>query len=399
MKPFRIQYPISEEVKTSLGEYPNIASSIVLPSDGYSELELIRLFDNQHLPHIKELTTFIEESFPFAGEIGKKVLDCKDPFQFAQAISELYLLKRLFANLGSNVTSASFVRGQSGWDISANIDSHEVRIEVYTPIELAGHQLFERLLISLLKYLDLPIGYNLDVRVGIQRSRSEYNQRDLFYTYDTGYQEEVNEWLHGFEKKARSWIRCKSVLKRKNQQITIPGPGSKLKVTINITDWARSPRERSIVAHWPTKSSDTKLFFENKNPENIANNEWGRKIRQKLFKQQCGETNKDYLRMLIVNFMLADSGWPEFISEDWFTTNFNSLITYLVNDKQPYDVVITAQLGFECCFGKPAWISDYHRKNRDYIAQLGIDKQCVPPPTASQEEIDEIVNSWETADE
>lgn len=399
LKQFRVKYPISDEVNNALTEYPDIASSIHIPSEGHSELEIVRLLDNQQYLRIKKLTTFIEKSLPFAGEIGKKVLDCKDPFQFAQAISELYLLKRIFDILGSNVTSASFIRGQTGWDISASLNNHEVKIEVYTPIELAGYQLFDRLINSLLKYLDLRIDYDLDVRVDIKRSGLGYNPRDLFYTYDTGNQEEVNKWLHEFEKKVRSWIRCKSILKRKNQQITIAGPGDKLKVTTIITDWAKSPRERLIRINWPTKSSDTKLFFEHKKPGNIAGNEWGRKIRQKLFKQQCGEPNKDYLRILVVNFKLADSGWPEFISEDWFTTNFNSLITYLVNDKQPYDAVIPAQLGIECCFGKPAWISSYHSKNHNYIARLGMDKQCESPLEATQEEIDDIVNSWKTADD
>lgn len=399
IKQFRVKYPISEEVKTALEIYPNIASSIQLTTSGYSELEIVRLLDNQHHAGIKVLTLVIEEILSVAGDIGKKVLDCKDPFQFAQAISELYLLKYLYQTLGPDIRAAISKRGQTRWDITASIDGNEIRFEIYTPIELAGYQLFDRFIKSLLKYMDLTFGYYLNVQVGIQRSGSEYNPSDLYYTYTTGNPEEVNKWLHDFDKKVRSWIKCKSILKRKNQQLTIPGPGNKLKVTINILEWKKDPRERDIMIGWPTKSSDTKLFFESKNPETIAKNEWGRKIRGKMHKKQCGQQAHDYTRILVLNFGLADAGWPEFISESWFTTNFSNFISFLSTDEQLYDAVIPAQLGIDCCFGKIAWISTYHKENYDYAAHLGLNKQCEPPPDAPQEEINEIVKGWKTLDE
>lgn len=390
---FRVKYPISDEVKAALGKYPAIASLIQLSSQEFSELEIVRLLDNQHYAHIRELTALIEENLSFAGEIGEKILKCRDQFQFSQAISEMYLLNYLRQILGSDVYAAIFEKGQPGWDITADIDGHEIRIEVYTPVELAGHRLFETLLRSILKYLDLTVGYTLDVKVGIQRSGLGYNQRDLYYVYDTGNMEEVNQWLHSFHKTVKSWLYCKSILGKKNNQLTIAGPGNKLKVTIDTKKWARDPRERQIVIGHPTKSSDTQLFFRNGNPETIARNEWGRKIRQKVFRQQCGQPSQNWTRILVLNFMLADSGWPEFISSDWFTTNFGNLISYLAGDNQPFDVVIPAQLGIDCCFGKPAWISNYQGENRNFIAKVAMKRQCEPPSSGQQDEIDNFLQS------
>lgn len=395
-KQFLVFYPLSDVVKVALIEFPIIASRIAVPEKGFSDLEIIRLLDNQHYPRIKALTSFIESSLIDAGDIGKRVLDCKDPFQFSQAISELYLFNWLHINVGPNVKPANTTRGQSNWDISTNIDDHEIRFEIYTPIELAGHQLFERILSSLLKYLKLPIGYELDVKIGIQKSDLEYDQQDLFYVYDTGNQELVNKWLFLFEKQIKSWIKCESILKRKNRQKTIIGPGPRLKVTTKITKWHKVSNKqrpyRCIYIYHPTKSSDTKLWFENDNPDVLSKNLWGKKIQGKMCKQQAGQSDNNYTRALVLNFMLADTGWPEFICEDWFTTNFGNLITHLAGESQPYDLVVPAQLGFDCCFGVPAWISNYHKENHNYIGKLGLSKKCEPPQKATQKEIDEILN-------
>jgi hypothetical protein len=388
VKHYRVSYPISKQVKAALKDFPNIAASARIPSERHSDLEIVRLLDNQQYPWIRDLTFLIEETLPFSGEIGKKVLHCKDQLQFSQAISEMYLLRHVYGFVGPDVFATSFRRDQGGWDITAKVDDHELRIEVYTPEELAGHQLFDRLLSTILKYLDIPIGYYLDVKIGIQKTGSGYNQRDLYYVYDTGNKDHVNEWLFEFEKRVKSWIKCESIKNRTNGQLTIPGPGNGLRVVIHITRWAKDSRERCIRINWPTRSSDTELFFRNTKPENIAKNEWGKKVRKKLFSTQCGEQSKGYTRVLVLNFILADTGWPEFISGSWFSTSFGNYISFITRGKKPFDVVIPAQLGFDCCFGKPAWISDYHKENHDYLAQLGMNRPCKPPPKASQKEIE-----------
>jgi hypothetical protein len=76
-----------------------------------------------------------------------------------------------------------------------------------------------------------------------------------------------------------------------------------------------------------TQSTDTRLFFEVGTPEDTAKSQWGKKLKdKKLKRQQCGELAEGVLRMLLVNFAMADRGWPHFISGEKFGARWRAFL-------------------------------------------------------------------------
>lgn len=98
--------------------------------------------------------------------------------------------------------------------------------------------------------------------------------------------------------------------------------------------------------------------------------------------------------MLVVNFAMADSGWPHFISGEKFGMRFREVIGRLDGGKQRYDVILPAQLGYECCFGRPIWINAHWEvKVGDFITEAGLDRACVPPPDSIAKEIADLLSA------
>lgn len=99
------------------------------------------------------------------------------------------------------------------------------------------------------------------------------------------------------------------------------------------------------------------------------------------------------LRMLVVNFAMADTGWRHFISGSGFAQRFTEAIRLLIGEHQPYDVVLPAQLGLASCFGQPVWITDDQPAfAREFINKAELDKQCQPPPDPTPEEFEGELN-------
>lgn len=390
---YRIFYPINANIIESLNRYDNIKEHLDLPSDGKSDLEIVRLLDNQHYLHIKKLTQFINELLPKATEIASKIIKAKDPFELEQYLAELYLYNHLYKKLRENVKPKHKKGIQKIWDISTSINKSEVRIEIFTPIELASYQNYKTSIRILLKFMDLPFGYDLHVQVNISKSTNGYNPQDLYYSQQFGSIEEVHVWLKNFHDSVKNWLQNVDMSNQKSTGMVISGPGGNLEVRLTINELSNDPNNREISIIWPTSSSDTELFFSVGEVEDWARWEWGRKIKKKMFDQQCGPTNSNYIRILVINFALADSGWPNFISEESFTTNFESLIRFLVNQENPYDIVIPAQLNLSCCFGYPVSIKkEMIKLTHETISLLGMDTLCKPMSKDSQQEqIDELI--------
>ena len=162
---FRVSYPINENVVEALERYAHIKEHLKLPSDGNSNLEIVRLLDNQHYGHIKSLTQLINDLLPIASELGDKILKAKDPFELEQALAELFLFNHLYNKSGDNIEPKHREDDQQIWDISAIIDKSEARIEVYTPVELAGSQVFKSIIKTTLKYIDLTLGFDINIQI------------------------------------------------------------------------------------------------------------------------------------------------------------------------------------------------------------------------------------------
>ncbi len=360
----RFSYPISEDVRHALLNYPRIAGSLNIPIAGRSHLEIVRVMGNLHYDHCERLAQFIDDLVPVSGDIGRKVLAAADPFQFAQALAELYLLGRLRHAFGDQVHPADLGPSQRGPDIEVQSPALLAKLEVYTPIELSRSQTLERYVPIVLKYIDAPVGFSLNAEM-------VDTNNDLFCVYK--FQSAPGAWLEDFAEKAADWIDKASTGATLSLPVPAPGVVLKLRLVKRFDD----PTHREVTFSPPGKSTDTRLFFEVGTFCDTAKSEWGRKLKAKLFKEQCGHSGDGVLRILVLNFSLADTGWPEFITRPSFHDRFAATIDCLVKTKRPYDVVLPANLSLTPFFGEAVLLDpSVEHSVRQFIGECHLD----PPP-------------------
>jgi hypothetical protein len=386
-----ISYPVTEGAKQAIDRYPAIGRAFCLPDSGRSDFEIVRLLSNTHYGHIHRFLEFIDKWLDVSGPIGRKVLKARHPFQLDQVAAELEIFVHLYERLGTAVQAVEPARNSVCPDVEVRFDAWTVKVEVYTPVDLMGFQLFKRYFPMILKYLDVACGYHLDVKTQQIQEVSSYDQAMLYYPYTIPEDNETHNWLAEFAERAQQWLSKESP----KQALRMPGPGSKVDIIVKIAKLDGDPSNRQICSIWATRSTDTKLFFEVGTAKETAGSPWGRNLkRNKLRKQQCGEPAEGVLRMLVVNFAMADSGWPHFISGEKFGMRFREVIGGLDGGKQHYDVILPARLGYECCFGQPIWINAHWEvKVGDFITEAGLDRACVPPPVSTAKEIEALLST------
>ena len=391
MSVLAISYPVTEGAKQAIDRYPAIGKAFCLPDSGCSEFEIVRLLSNTHYGHIHRFLEFINKWLDISGPIGGKVLKIKHPFQLEQAAAELEMFVHLYERLGTAVEAVESAGDSVFPDVEVRFDAWTVSVEVYTPVDLMGFQLFKRYVPMVLKYLAVSCGYHLDVKIQPVREVLGYDQATYYYPYTIPEENETHKWLAEFAERARQWLSKESP----KQTLCMAGPGGKVDIVVKITKLDGDPGNRQIRSIGATHSTDTKLLFEVGTAQDTAVSPWGRNLKNKVRKQQCGEPAEGVLRMLVVNFAMADSGWPHFISGEKFGMRFRDVIGGLDSGKQHYDLVLPAQLGYECCFGQPIWINPYwEMKGSDFIAEAGLDRACVPPPDSTPKEIEDMLSVY-----
>ena len=389
MSVLAISYPVTQGAKQAIDRYPSIGKAFCLPDSGRSEFEIVRLLSNTHYGHIHQFLEFIDKWLDVSGPIGRKVLKVKHPFQLEQAAAELKTFVHLYERLGAAVQAVESPRDSVSPDVEVRFNAWTVRVEVYTPVDLIGFQLFKRYVPMVLKYLDVSCGYHLDVKTQPVHDMPGYDYATVYYPYTIPKENETHKWLAEFEEQAHQWLSKESP----EQVFQMPGPGGKIDIVVKIAKLDDDPGNRQIKFIGATHSTDTKLFFEVGTVQDTAISQWGCKLKNKLRKEQCGEPSEGVLRMLVVNFAMADSGWPHFISGEKFGMRFREVIGRLNDGRHHYDVVLPAQLGYPCCFGQPIWINAYWEMNGgDFIAKAGLDRKCVPLPDSTPREIEDMLS-------
>lgn len=386
MSVINISYPVTDEARKALYRLPLLSASFTLPQSGRSECEIVRLLLNTHYNHIRHLLEFIEKWFERSGPIGLNILKAKHPFHFAQTIAELYLFAHLRERL-ENVEAPESDGGPVCPDIKLEYEGSTVKIELFTPVDLMGFQLFENYVPSILKYLDVPRGYHLKVKIESIDKETEYSGKALYYPYTIPNENETHSWLEEFARLASEWLNRSEP----EPELCICGPGEEVLVAIELVKACKDPGYRDIILQSATRSTDTRLFFEVGSVEDTVRTQWGQKLRRKLKKQQCGPPSDDVLRILIVNFSMAHAAWPDFICKEPFTSRFQQTIKHIVAKNMPYDIVLPARLSSACCFGKPVLLTDtWHSRGTAFIKKVGLDTPC-PPPRYSPPKPEEIV--------
>ena len=378
-------YPITDDVREAIRHFPAVSSVVSMPAAGRSKLEIVRLLDNIHYAHIKELLNFLNTHIPSSGNIGKRLVQQTGPFAFSQSLAELFLLAHL---QGKDSVRARASPGDSpadkNYDIDLTTGESSARVEVYCPIDFYGCQFIERNLSTLFKYLNIDVGFDIDLRL-------ESPVTNGFYAYDVENSEKaIRDWLTCVNQEAARWLTDAQAGERRQ----FKGLSKYMRLTANLRELHESSQVRCVSFRPPGKSTDTRLFFELGDPEDTANGQWGRKLLHKLKNRQCGNPEPNSLRVLVLDFSLADTGFPDFICWPSFTDRLSKTLDLLLaraGHPLPYDAVLPARLGEECCFGK---IVALDRKRAREIAEIVnaalLDRPCSPTPCGPVSWIDFI---------
>ena len=303
-----LSYPITQDVHDAIQRFPEIGRAINraidIPYSGRSELEIVRVLGNTQ--HLEKLLILLNKHLPSSDTIGKRVVEQTNPIQFEQALGELFLLVHLQnvpeAQAGAAVSARP---GSKHYDIDLTASGLSARLEVYCPIDFFVFQLVKRLVSPIFKYLDIDRGFAIDLQLKTAKDM------DGFYAYEIGKEKAIRQWLACLQSEAAKWAKNAHAGHKRQ----FAGPNDKVRLVATLQEVYDDAENRDIYFSPPTQSTDSKLFFGIGTPEDTAESEWGRKLLNKLKKRQCGEPGLDYLRILVVDFSLADTGFPDFICQ------------------------------------------------------------------------------------
>ncbi len=389
MSKFDMSYPITDQVLRDIKRFPAINNflkvrKIDLKEGKLENKEIFRLLNNMHYEKCAYLVDYLEKWIEDAGEIGEKVLVTTNPIDFDRMLAELFVFTHLREILGGDVFPVKAQGNSKSPDIKAIWDQNEVLMEIFTPMDFMGFQLFNNYVTPILKYLDVDKVYRIKIKLESKDRNGISNREDNYFPYSFPDEDEIYSWLNEFQKRACSWLQEEEPA----EELIINAPGNNLRLKLILDKTFNNRETREIVYLGKGHSTDSKLFFEVGTAESTAKSQWGKKLKNKLKKMQCGPSNIDTCRILVVNFALADTGWPDFISWERFGKRFKDTIKIIVGRSMPFDVVLPAQLGFESCFGKPVLINDSLEKQAlSFIRSAKLDVQCQPHEKETPEEI------------
>ncbi|MCH7763789.1 MAG: hypothetical protein IIB95_08600 [Candidatus Marinimicrobia bacterium] len=256
-------------------------------------------------------------------------------------------------------------------------DDKIIKIEVYSPTESYAFQLFSTRLKSLIKNLDVGIGFDLGIE-----SKSD----SVDYTYRFPPFRDVLKWLSEFESKFVNWLLAAE--EGNTKLFKSPLEGYLLNITVNRKD--SHAEDRLIIWGGATYSTDLKLYFEISDPERFSKTNVGKNIFNKLSKQQAGNSSKDVLRIFIINFAHADSSDLSFLNNKKTQIIIENDIKFIASSIKPfppYDIVIASEIGSQCGFSNNVVLDkDKMEDFSSYFELLGFDNPIKKIRRASEEE-------------
>lgn len=369
-------YPITEEVLAASRRFPTISGSLDLLGQRRSRLEIVRLLGNTHYRHLDQCLALIERVVALVGAIGRRLVQQTDPFQFNQTLAEVFLFAYLHDRLPGGIRPVEGGPSDRVPDMEVAWGGGRVGIEVYSPIDFMGYQLFEKYLVRALKYVEVDRGFDLDVALEVLGADDSDDLTAAFaYPYLVPEERVVRAWLNRFERDAARWLTAAE----HGATLVVDAPGDRLRVTVEARRLFADADVRQVTFSPPTRSTDTRLFFECGTIEDTARSQWGRKLGDKMRKRQCGEPADDLVRVLVVDFSQADTGWPDFICWPGIAHRLDEVVRILAGrGAPPYDLVLPAQLGLDCCFGVPIWLRGTPLVWADsFLTDAGLTQGCI----------------------
>ena len=351
----------------------------------YSDREIVRLLENRHCPRIRSLVDQINACGDSMGEIAQRLVSSRDTIEFSRAVSEFELFVHLQMHCGgrASVIPSSQVRTP---DFSVQPDDpqtdNQLLIELYTPVDDFGCYTFERNLFNLIKNLRISLGFDVEV---------EILSKNTYYPHTFPCFRDVEAWLYKYRDVISNWIQT---AEEGDVKIT-DTPWSDVSVKIMLNQLHESVHDRSIVFGPSTRSTDTIHYFRIDDPDTFISTQWGQKLIGKMCLRQAGDPRAGVLRILCVDFSLADTYDYSFLVDKSVVSRLHRYLRRMCErlpDPLPYDVVLPCAIDDQCGFGNPIFIADidYHDSRRQ-LSSVGLSIPFPEIPIASEEETEKFM--------
>jgi hypothetical protein len=378
-----VPYPITEETLLALERYPWLRANYSVGKPGTTDArEVTRLLLNTHYPHIARVLGLIDRIGDKGGNVIAQILKANDGMNLSRFLGELYLFSYLESCFNGTVKVVEPIGTGVSPDIIVALTDFEAAIEVFSPSDLFGFQVFDRYLSSIVRYVPVTFGFLINVDV---------KSDNLYHPLSFPEYKEVYSWLDVLSSNLAAWLRKASV----GETMRLAGPRNLLQVSLTLERRDDDPNLRTVLIGGATRSTDTSLYFERSEHEILSKSPWIPKIREKLAKQQAGLSDAGRLRILALNFTLTDTADFSFLKEATTLRNLHYIVHIAaqgITPYPPYDVVLPCVLGFDCGFAQPAILTpDRRDTDLDRLARLRMSKPIMDVPTVSTDEAENLL--------
>ncbi|MBL7085577.1 MAG: hypothetical protein ISS28_00550 [Candidatus Cloacimonetes bacterium] len=380
-----ISYTITELILKNIEKYDWLKANFTIGKIGDTDdREIVRLLENTHCPNIVQCLHIINKYGERSDEIVENILNCNDSLSFRRYLSELFLFAYLVEKLNDNVKSIRRIKDRKTPDISIKANDLEFLIEIYTPMDFYGYQIFSKSITQKLKNLDIDHGFEIITKL---------ESNNFFYAFDFPNFRDVYNWIDNYEKEILIFLQSAKVGGSFERKLF----SESIIFTTKLNKIYKDKNVRSIVSNESTRSNDTKLYFEIDDPKKFAVSQWGEKIKDKLQRSQAGYKQDGVIRILVINFSHSDTSDISFFNNKRYYDNLVNDINFLVSDIRPYppyDLVLPCELGFDCGFIKPINLSDFENsKIEELFSLIHLNNPIEKTPQASRSEVDKIFES------
>jgi hypothetical protein len=378
-----ISYRATETSKKSITDFPWINSNSYLGEIGTrNDREITRLLENTHYPHIVKTLQLIDKYGPNSQEIGESLLVCNDSFVLKRLLAELQLFAHLFDNNGDRVKPIRRIEKTKTPDFLVKLDDLDFLIELYSPIDYYGFQLFINDISSIIKNVDVDFGFKIEI---------DLSPNNFSFAYDFPEFRQILSWIKDFKKEFNKLLKNTKA----GSEFSFKTPAESVILKIRVAEKISNQDVRSISFSQGTRSTDTIQYFRITDPLEFERTQWGYKIKDKLSQQQAGPPKEKTIRILAINLTLADTSDLGFINEPNIQENYTNHLIHIANrfeQESPYDIVVFCEISFRCGFSKPVILAGYKMaKIQEYFRRIGLQSPIEPIPVATKEETQRLM--------
>jgi hypothetical protein len=275
----------SKEIKNNQGTY-----------------QIFRLLDNVHYSHIAKLVELIEKLLNNKEykKYIRNILKEENRITFGDKINELLLLNFLDMNKFKIETLDTKDAPKKKPEFKVQKNNNTYLIELWTFHELYGFKVYNDLLLQGLKYIDSHFGYEATISINLNYAIGNlsefYYQNDFRDRFKD--QRVLNQSLNRFLHRIKRSIENGQI--RFSTQIA-----KQVKITVNFSNVTTNKDARVISFIQPTTSFSTVDYF--RDPADY-NNEFYKKLKDKLNQRQLGLKEEGTTRVFMANFSDTTEG-------------------------------------------------------------------------------------------